>query len=86
MLSYVLNIVYVVFIFGFSFFSQKIQVKLVLGKISKSLTKLQHMRDKARDEAISAIIELGKPEIDPKPRLDTLLHFFSIRPNESKTK
>ncbi len=78
-LSYVLSIVYVVFIFGFSFFSQKIQVKLVLGKISKSLTKLRKMRDKARDEAISAIIELGKPEIDPKPRLDTLLHFFSIR-------
>jgi len=80
-LSYVLNIVYVVFIFGFSFFSQKIQVKLVLGKISKSLTKLRKMRDKARDEAISAIIELGKPEIDPKPRLDTLLHFFSIQPS-----
>jgi hypothetical protein len=59
-LSYVLSIVYVVLIFGFSFFSQKLQVKLVLGKISKSLTKLRKMRDKARDEAISAIIEVRK--------------------------
>ena len=33
------------------------------------------MRDKARDEAISAITELGKPETDPKPRIDAL-HFF----------
>ena len=68
MLTYLLNIVYIVFIFGFSFFSQKIQVNLVLGRISKSLTKLQHMRDKAKDEAVSAIIELGKPESDPKRR------------------
>lgn len=81
MLAYILNIVYIVFIFGFSFFSQKIQVNLVLGKISKSLTKLRSMRDKARDEAVSAIIELGKPESDPKPRLEALLHFFTIHPN-----
>ena len=81
MLAYILNIAYIVFIFGFSFFSQKIQVNLVLGKISKSLTKLQHMRDKAKDEAVSAIIELGKPESDPKPRLEALLQFFAIHPN-----
>jgi hypothetical protein len=81
MLSYILNIVYIVFIFGFSFFSQKLQLNLVLGKISKSLTKLRHMRDKAKDEALSAIIELGKPESDPKPRLEALLQFFAIRPN-----
>jgi hypothetical protein len=81
MLAYILNIVYIVFIFGFSFFSQKIQVNLVLGKISKSLTKLRSMRDKAKDEATSAIIELGKPESDPKPRLEALLQFFTIHPN-----
>jgi len=81
MLAYILNIVSFVFIFGFSFFSQKIQVNLVLGKINKSLTKLQRMRDKAKDEAVSAIISLGKPESDPKPRLEALLQFFAIRPN-----
>lgn len=81
MLAYILNIVYIVFIFGFSFFSQKIQVNLVLGKISKSLIKLRNMSDKARDEAVSAIIELGKPESDPKPRLEALMHFFAVQPN-----
>jgi hypothetical protein len=81
MLAYILNIVYIVFIFGFSFFSQKIQVNLVLGKISKSLIKLQRMRDKAKDEAVSAIIELGKPKSDPKPRIEALLQFFAIQPN-----
>jgi len=81
MLAYIMNIAYIMFIFGFSFFSQKIQVNLVLGKINKSLTKLQRMRDKAKDEAVSAIIELGKPESDPKPRLEALLQFFAIQPN-----
>ena len=80
-LTYIVNIVYIVFVFGFSFFSQKLQVTIVLGRISKSLKKLQRMRDKAKDEALSAIIELGKPESDPKPRLESLLQFFSIKPN-----
>ena len=81
MVSYILNIVYLVFVFGFMFFSQKIQVTLVLRKISKSLNKLQKMRDKAKEEAVSAIIALGKPEGDPKPRLEALLQFFAIQPN-----
>ncbi|MCW4015610.1 MAG: DUF1512 domain-containing protein [Candidatus Bathyarchaeota archaeon] len=81
MLSYLLNIVYIVFIFGFSFFSQKIQLNLMLGKLSKSLNKLKTMRDKAKDEAVSAIVALGKPETDPKPRIEALLQFFAISPN-----
>jgi hypothetical protein len=80
-LSYVINIVYIVFVFGFSFFSQKLQVNIVLGRISKSLKKLQQMRDKAKDEALSAIIEFGKPVSDPKPRLEALIQFFTIHPN-----
>jgi hypothetical protein len=39
------------------------------------------MRDKAKYEAISAIMELGKPDVDPKPRLESLLHFFTIKPS-----
>ena len=80
-LSYIFNIVYLVFVFGFMFFSQKIQVTLVLGKISKSLNKLQRMRDKAKEEAISAVSKLGKSDVDPKPRLESLIQFFSIKPN-----
>jgi hypothetical protein len=81
MVAYILNIVYLVVVFGFSFFGQRLQVTLVLNKISKSLSKLRSMRDKAKDEALSAIMALGKPEGDPKPRLEALLQFFSISPN-----
>jgi len=81
MLTYIVSIVYLVFVFGFSFFSQKLQLNLVLSRISKSLNKLRRMRDKAKDEALSAIIEFGKPESDAKPRLEALLQFFTIQPN-----
>jgi hypothetical protein len=80
-LTQIFGIVYLVLVFGFSFFSQKIQLNIVLGRISRSLNKLQFMRDQAKETALSAIIELGKPESDPKPRLEALLQFFSIKPN-----
>ena len=80
-LGYIMNIVYIVVVFGFSFFAQKLQVNMVLGRISKSLAKLRSMRDKAKEDAVAAIIELGKPESDPRPRLEALLQFFSVRPN-----
>jgi len=38
------------------------------------------MRDKAKDAIIQAIIEIGKPAKDPKPRLDRLMQFFTIPP------
>jgi hypothetical protein len=79
-IGYILNIVYIAFVFGFSFFSQKLQVNMVLGKISKSLFKLQTMSNKAKDELVLAVKEIGKPEQDPKPRIEELIQFFYIQP------
>jgi hypothetical protein len=79
-IGYILNIAYIAFIFGFSFFSQKLQVNMVLGKISKSLFKLQQMSNKAKDELVVAVKEIGKPEHDPKTRIEELMQFFFIRP------
>jgi len=81
MLSYLINFVYIIVVFIFSFYSQKIQVNLALGKISKSLVKLRKMRDTAKNEALSAIKKLGKPEFDPRGRFEELLQFFSVPPN-----
>ena len=44
------------------------------------------MRDKAKDEAVSAIVKFGKPETDPKSRVESLLQFFSISPNNMDPK
>jgi len=44
------------------------------------LTRLKIMRDKAKQAMTTAIIEVGKPAGDPKPRLERLLQFFTIPP------
>ena len=79
-LSTLMNIVSVAVFFVFMFFSRKIQAVLMMRQISAALTKLSVMRDKAKQAVISAITEVGKPERDPKPRLEALLQFFTIEP------
>ena len=79
-LGTLLNIVSLMMFFVFIFFSQRIQTILVTRQISKALTKLRHMRDKAKEAIISAINEVGKSKEDLKPRLEALLQFFAIEP------
>ena len=80
MISTILNLVYMgVFVF-FMFFSQKIQALLMTRQVSRALTKLKIMRDKAKQAISTAIIDVGRPAGDPKPRLERLLQFFTIPP------
>jgi len=62
------------------FFSQKIQALLMNRQVSHALIKLKDMRDKAKEAIAKAIMEVGKPEKDPMPRLERLLQFFTIPP------
>lgn len=78
--STILNLVYMGVFVVFMFFSQKIQALLMTRQVSQALTKLKSMRDKAKQAITSAIIEVGKPTGDPKPRLERLLQFFTIPP------
>ncbi len=78
--STILNVVYFAVFFVFMFFSQRIQTILMTREISRALVKLKRMRDEAKEATVSAITEVGKPEKDPKPRLETLLQFFAIQP------
>ena len=54
-LGTIMNIVYVAFFVFSFFFSQKIQTIRTSHKLSKALTKLGRMRDKTKQEIISAI-------------------------------
>ena len=78
--STILNVVYFAVFFVFMFFSQRIQTILMTREISRALVKLKRMRDEAKEATVSAILEVGTPEKDPKPRLETLLQFFTIQP------
>jgi hypothetical protein len=79
-ISTILNLVYMAVFVFFMFFSQKIQALLMTRQVSRALTKLKIMRDKAKQAISTAIIDVGKPAGDPKPRLERLLQFFTIPP------
>jgi hypothetical protein len=76
----ILNFVFLGVFVVFMFFSQRIQGLLMTRQVSKALTKLKGMRDVAKQAITSAILEVGKPMGDPKPRLEKLLQFFTIPP------
>jgi len=76
----IMNMVFLLIFFLFMFLSQRIQGVLMTRQISRALTKLRNMRDKAKQTVMSAINEAGRPENDPRARLESLLQFFTIEP------
>ena len=79
-LTTIMNLVYLAMFFIFMAFSQRIQAALMMRQMSKALTKLKDMRDKAKQTVVSAITEIGKPERDPTSRLEALFQFFAVEP------
>ena len=80
-LNIVMNVFYVAFFAISFFFSQRIQTMRISRKVSKALTKLNHMKDRAKQELISAIPKDNLNEKNVNARLDRILQFFTIRPS-----
>lgn len=64
----------------FMMYGQKMQGKVILGEISKSLLKLKTMKDSARNESIDYVKQTLQSQADPTERIDKLLEFFAIMP------
>lgn len=66
----------------FMMYGQKMQSKVILGEVSKSVVKLKDMKDGARLDAIdyvkSVVSDAGKA--DPSARIDKFLEYFTIMP------
>ena len=67
-------------IFILMIYGQKLQSWMILGDISKSLTKLKTMKEMSRKEAIDYVKRLAKPSIDPSERIDKFIEYFAIIP------
>jgi hypothetical protein len=61
-------------------YGQKFQSWMILGDVSKSLTRLKGMKETARKEVIDYIRTSIKPAADPSERIDTFLEYFAIMP------
>jgi hypothetical protein len=67
----------------FMMYAQKLQSRVIIGEISKSLAKLKTMRENARKEAIDYVktaIKISSTSSDPAVGVDRFLEYFTILP------
>ena len=64
----------------FMLYGQKMQSRVILNDVSKSLTKLQQMKEQARTESIEYLKVSVKSNVDPSKSIDRLLEYFTIMP------
>jgi hypothetical protein len=72
-------LIWILPIFFFIFYGQRLQMWMVLNDVSKSIKKLQNMKDNARKEAIDYAKSISQ-NIDPAERVDRFLEYFTIFP------
>lgn len=78
--SFVLNIAFYVVFIAYMFYGQRIQLLNMLREVEGGLNKLRVLKDEGRRVAVTSVKNLGKSEIDPTPRLDQFLEYFTIMP------
>lgn len=80
-LGTVMQVVYIGFFIVTFFFSARIQTIRTTRTLSKALTKLGGMKDRAKQDILTAIPPDIAKEKSVHARLDRLLQFFTIRPS-----
>jgi hypothetical protein len=76
----IINVVYLGSFLFFMVYGQKFQTWLMLREVGTAVSKLKIMRDRARGLTISFAKESGDADLDPTPRIDHFLEYFSIWP------
>ncbi len=78
--STLVNVVYLASFVLFMVYGQKFQTWLILRDVGNAVLKLKAMRDKARGLVIATAKEGEKEDLDPTPRIDHFLEYFSVWP------
>jgi len=75
-------LVWIVPIFIFMLYGQRIQLQVTSSEINKGLEKLKAFRDDTRKELIDYVKNTIKPSEDPTVRLDRYFEYFTIMPSD----
>ncbi|MDQ1280529.1 MAG: hypothetical protein QG670_1792 [Thermoproteota archaeon] len=78
--SLILQFFYLLSFFLFIFYGNRLQTYLMLREIGNAAGRLKGMKDTARNLAIATLKESTKEAIDPTPRIDHFLEYFTIMP------
>lgn len=73
-------LIWILPIFIFMLYGQRIQLHVTSSEINKDLEKLKQYRDDARKELISYVQNTVKPLSDPAAMLDRYFEYFTIMP------
>ena len=72
-------LIWILPIFLFLFYGQKLQMWMMLKDVSKSMNKLKGMKDSSRKEAIEYAKSVNS-NLDPTERIDQFMEYFTIMP------
>jgi hypothetical protein len=75
-----INVVWLVSIFVFFIYGQRLQLYLIANDLSRALNRLKVMKDKSRKEAIDYFVGSGKVNGDVSQRIDEFLDYVTIMP------
>jgi hypothetical protein len=71
---------FLIYAFILAFINQRLQTYLWLREAESSLKRLQILASKSKEIVIKKINEVGKPNFDPSPSIESFLDFFVIEP------
>jgi len=73
-------LIWILPIFLFVFYGQRIQLFVTSGEIKKGIKKLDGFREESRNELIDYIKKNLEPKYDPIKKIDRFLDYFTIMP------
>ncbi|MBI2183419.1 MAG: DUF1512 domain-containing protein [Thaumarchaeota archaeon] len=77
MLNFVLYLPFVLFFL----YGQRLQTWVILNSVSRSLGKLESLRNRSKKELVDYVVKECKPASDPGDRINQFLEYFTIMPN-----
>ena len=79
-ISWIFQFGYIIVFVVFMFYSQRIQMMVMLRDVETHLRRLKLIRDDGRKIALETIKQIGKPVSDPAERVDQFLEYIAIPP------
>lgn len=76
----IMMLIWILPIFFFVFYGQRIQLYITSGEIKKGIGKLDSFRSESRDELINYVKKNLKPVDDPVQKINRFIDYFTIMP------
>ena len=76
----IMMLIWIIPIFIFIFYGQRIQLQVTSGEIKKSIKKLEIYKNESRQELLDYVKKSMKPSEDPTKKIDRFLDYFTIMP------